>query len=138
MRRFRPTEYTIKAYPVEVYPAQLRQAACIQLMIMNNLDPEVAQSVSDSPLSDCGLQSPVGCCCFGFASGPMVFLLRATYSFWIVDRCHPEASSANVGCRNLWGNLTHVLDSLVHVFLITIPVAKPEIPFLRPGSPRNW
>lgn len=43
MRRFQPTEYPMKAHPLECYPAKTTQAACIQLMIMNNLDPEVAQ-----------------------------------------------------------------------------------------------
>lgn len=43
MRRFRPTEYEMKAYPVDYYPAKSRQAACIMLMIQNNLDPRVAQ-----------------------------------------------------------------------------------------------
>ena len=31
------------AYPIEEYPARTRQAAAIMLMIMNNLDPRVAQ-----------------------------------------------------------------------------------------------
>lgn len=31
------------AYPVERYPARTRSAAVVQLMIMNNLDPRVAQ-----------------------------------------------------------------------------------------------
>eukprot|EP00122_Pirum_gemmata_P001166 Pgem_evm1s1042 len=33
----------MKAYPIEKYPAKCKQAACIQMMIMNNLDPQVAQ-----------------------------------------------------------------------------------------------
>jgi urocanate hydratase len=41
--RFRPTSYEMKAYPLDCYPAQCKQAASIQLMIMNNLNPEVAQ-----------------------------------------------------------------------------------------------
>ena len=28
----------MKAYPLSMYPAKCQQAACIQLMIMNNLD----------------------------------------------------------------------------------------------------
>ncbi|KAN0026895.1 hypothetical protein ACTFIV_001628 [Dictyostelium citrinum] len=43
MYRFRPTHYEMKAYPIEDYPAKSRQAASIMLMIMNNLDREVAQ-----------------------------------------------------------------------------------------------
>ena len=31
------------AYPVDEYPARTRQAAAIMHMIMNNLDPRVAQ-----------------------------------------------------------------------------------------------
>lgn len=41
MRRFRPREYAMKAYPLDFYPAKCRKAACIMLMIMNNLDPAV-------------------------------------------------------------------------------------------------
>ena len=37
MMRFRPTEYVMRAYPLEAYPALTRQAAAIQMMIMNNL-----------------------------------------------------------------------------------------------------
>ena len=33
----------MKAYPIDAYPAKSRQAASIMLMIMNNLDPAVAQ-----------------------------------------------------------------------------------------------
>ena len=45
MYRFRPTEqeYEMRAYPLNEYPAKSNQAAAIQLMIMNNLDPRVAQ-----------------------------------------------------------------------------------------------
>ena len=43
MRRFRPTEYDMKAHPINNYPAKSLQAASIMLMIQNNLDPEVAQ-----------------------------------------------------------------------------------------------
>ena len=42
MYRLRPTEYAMKAYSVGEYPAKSRQAAAIMLMIMNNLDPQVA------------------------------------------------------------------------------------------------
>ena len=43
MQRFRPTTYQMKAYPLDAYPAKSKQAASIMLMIMNNLDPNVAQ-----------------------------------------------------------------------------------------------
>ncbi len=43
MYRFRPTAYEIKAYPVDYYPAKSKQAASIIVMIMNNLDKNVAQ-----------------------------------------------------------------------------------------------
>lgn len=43
MMRFRPTEYEMKARPIDAYPARCRQAAAIMLMIQNNLDPAVAQ-----------------------------------------------------------------------------------------------
>ena len=43
MRRFRPTEFPMKAYPLDAYPAVTQQAAAIMLMIQNNLDPQVAQ-----------------------------------------------------------------------------------------------
>lgn len=43
MRRFAPTEYTMQAYDIALYPATLPQARAIQLMIMNNLDARVAQ-----------------------------------------------------------------------------------------------
>lgn len=41
--RFRPVEYEMKAYPIGEYPAKLVHAAALQHMIMNNLDPAVAQ-----------------------------------------------------------------------------------------------
>ncbi len=43
MHRFRPTEYGMRAHPIDAYPAQSRDAAAIMLMIQNNLDPQVAQ-----------------------------------------------------------------------------------------------
>ena len=43
MRRFRPTQYEMRAYPLDAYPAKSKQAASIMLMIQNNLDPAVAQ-----------------------------------------------------------------------------------------------
>ena len=43
MMRYRPTEYAMKAYPIDSYPAKSKQAAAIMLMIHNNLDKEVAQ-----------------------------------------------------------------------------------------------
>ena len=43
MRRYRPTAFPIKAYPLDAYPTKSRQAASIMLMIHNNLDPAVAQ-----------------------------------------------------------------------------------------------
>jgi urocanate hydratase len=43
MRRFRPNYIEMKAYPIEYYPAKCKQAAGIMLMIMNNLNPSVAQ-----------------------------------------------------------------------------------------------
>jgi len=42
MYRFRP-DIEMRAYPIDDYPARNRQAAAIMLMIMNNLDPRVAQ-----------------------------------------------------------------------------------------------
>ncbi|PVD24210.1 hypothetical protein C0Q70_14680 [Pomacea canaliculata] len=42
MYRFRP-EVEMRAYPIDYYPARSRQAAAIMHMIMNNLDPHVAQ-----------------------------------------------------------------------------------------------
>jgi len=41
--RFMPTQYHMKAYGIHDYPAKLEQARAMQLMIMNNLDPAVAQ-----------------------------------------------------------------------------------------------
>lgn len=43
MYRFRPTAYEMKAYDMRLYPAKCQQAAAIMHMIMNNLNPEVAQ-----------------------------------------------------------------------------------------------
>ncbi len=43
MRRFRPTTFPLKAYPIDAYPTTSKQAAAIMLMIHNNLDPAVAQ-----------------------------------------------------------------------------------------------
>ncbi|WP_053990614.1 urocanate hydratase [Mangrovimonas sp. TPBH4] len=42
MYRFKP-DYDLYARPISEYPAQCSQAAAIQLMIQNNLDPAVAQ-----------------------------------------------------------------------------------------------
>lgn len=42
MRRFRP-HHTMRARPIDDYPAKCRQAAAIMHMIQNNLDPAVAQ-----------------------------------------------------------------------------------------------
>ena len=42
MYRLRPT-YKMYARPIEEYPSKTQQAACIMLMIQNNLDPRVAQ-----------------------------------------------------------------------------------------------
>ena len=42
MLRFKPS-YDIYARPIEAYPAQIKEAAAIMLMIQNNLDPAVAQ-----------------------------------------------------------------------------------------------
>src|SRR5690606_12103905 len=42
MHRFKPN-YPIYARPIDQYPAKSKQAAAIILMIMNNLDPKVAQ-----------------------------------------------------------------------------------------------
>lgn len=41
--RFMPKNYIMKAYPIEYYPAKLVHAKAMQVMIMNNLDPVVAQ-----------------------------------------------------------------------------------------------
>ena len=43
MMRFRPTEYEMKAYPIDSYPTKSKQAAAIMLMIHNNLDKDIAQ-----------------------------------------------------------------------------------------------
>ena len=43
MWRYRPTQYEMRAHPIEEYPAKSRHAASIMLMIQNNLDPAVAQ-----------------------------------------------------------------------------------------------
>ena len=43
MHRYRPTHVPMKAYPLDAYPSNSTQAASIMLMIMNNLDPDVAQ-----------------------------------------------------------------------------------------------
>ncbi|GFR10245.1 urocanate hydratase [Trichonephila clavata] len=42
MYRFRP-DFEMRAYPIAYYPTQCKEAAAIMLMIMNNLDPKVAQ-----------------------------------------------------------------------------------------------
>ena len=42
MHRFRPN-YDMYARPISEYPSNNRKAACIMLMIQNNLDPAVAQ-----------------------------------------------------------------------------------------------
>ncbi len=42
MHRFKP-EYKIYARPIDAYPAKIKEAAAIMLMIQNNLDPAVAQ-----------------------------------------------------------------------------------------------
>jgi len=41
--RLRPVKYPMRAAPIGAYPAKSQQAASIMLMIMNNLDPAVAQ-----------------------------------------------------------------------------------------------
>ena len=43
MHRLRPTDYEMRAHPIDNYPAKSRHAAAIMLMIQNNLDPDVAQ-----------------------------------------------------------------------------------------------
>ena len=43
MHRYRPTEYEMRSYPIDDYPANSKQAAAIMLMIQNNLDNRVAQ-----------------------------------------------------------------------------------------------
>lgn len=42
MYRFMP-KFEIKAYPIDFYPANCKEGASIMLMVMNNLDKEVAQ-----------------------------------------------------------------------------------------------
>ncbi len=42
MQRYRPS-YSMQARPLPEYPARIREAAAIMLMIQNNLDPAVAQ-----------------------------------------------------------------------------------------------
>ena len=42
MYRFKPN-FPIKAYPIDFYPGEIIEAKAIQLMICNNLDPEIAQ-----------------------------------------------------------------------------------------------
>lgn len=43
MMRFRPTNYKMKAFPIDSYPTKSKEAAAIMLMIQNNLDKEIAQ-----------------------------------------------------------------------------------------------
>jgi urocanate hydratase len=43
MYRFRPLSYRMRAYPESAYPGKSSQTRAIQMMIMNNLDPDVAQ-----------------------------------------------------------------------------------------------
>eukprot|EP01084_Bolivina_argentea_P287430 493203_1 len=43
MYRFRPRNYEMKGYPISLYPGQLTICKCIMIMIMNNLDYEIAQ-----------------------------------------------------------------------------------------------
>ncbi|CAG9323493.1 unnamed protein product [Blepharisma stoltei] len=43
MPKLRPLDYPMQAYPIHYYPAKIPQARAIQMMIMNNLDPKVAQ-----------------------------------------------------------------------------------------------
>ncbi len=43
MWRYRPTEYEMRAHPIDAYPAKSKHAASVMLMIQNNLDPAVAQ-----------------------------------------------------------------------------------------------
>ncbi|CAI8031665.1 Urocanate hydratase [Geodia barretti] len=42
MYRFRP-HFDMRAYPIQDYPCRIPQAAAMMIMIMNNLDPNVAQ-----------------------------------------------------------------------------------------------
>ena len=48
MYRFRPTQFSMRAHPIDEYPAQTQQGAAVMLMIMNNLDPAVAQVIRDT------------------------------------------------------------------------------------------
>lgn len=43
MYRFRPIHFDMKAYPIDYYPTKTKHAAAIIHMIMNNLNPQVAQ-----------------------------------------------------------------------------------------------
>lgn len=43
MHRFRPTHYAMRAYPAHLYPTENKNARAIIHMIMNNLNPAVAQ-----------------------------------------------------------------------------------------------
>jgi urocanate hydratase len=43
MYRLRPTAYEMQAYHIDQYPSENVHANAIMLMIMNNLDPRVAQ-----------------------------------------------------------------------------------------------
>jgi urocanate hydratase len=43
MHRLRPTNYDMRAHPIDEYPANCKQAAAIMMMIHNNLDSNVAQ-----------------------------------------------------------------------------------------------
>lgn len=43
MYRFMPRNFEMKAYPLEFYPANCLEGSAIIAMIMNNLDPKVAQ-----------------------------------------------------------------------------------------------
>jgi len=43
MYRLRPSTYAMRAYPIDYYPSENQHANAIMLMIMNNLDPRVAQ-----------------------------------------------------------------------------------------------
>lgn len=43
MYRFRAKSFSMRAHPIDDYPAKSQQAASVMLMIMNNLDPAVAQ-----------------------------------------------------------------------------------------------
>ena len=43
MHHYWSSGFTFRAYNIEEYPCKTKQAAAIMLMIMNNLDPRVAQ-----------------------------------------------------------------------------------------------